>query len=40
MAYKLAPDWYFLEAANLVGGIDENFESLKIAKIESDKYRK
>ena len=40
MGYKLAPDWYFLEAANLAGAGEEQFKSLELAKEESEKYRK
>ena len=39
MGYKLAPDWYWLENANL-SGKEEYFLSLEIAKDESEKYRK
>lgn len=39
MGYKLAPDWYWLENANL-SGKEEYFLSLEIAKEESEKYRK
>ena len=41
MVYKLAPDWYFLEAANMAAGNQEcHFKTLEIAKEESEKYRK
>ena len=40
MGYKLAPDWYFLEAANFAGGREEHFLSLEIAEKESEEYRK
>ena len=40
MGYKLAPDWYFLEAANFAGGREKHFLSLEIAEKESEEYRK
>ncbi len=41
MATKLAPDWYFLEAANIAyrGGGEEHFSTLKLAKEASEKYK-
>ena len=39
MVYKLAPDWYFLEAANVAAGRrEEHFKSMELAKEESEKY--
>ena len=43
MDHKLAPYWYFLEAANLSEGAEwkeKHFLILEIAKEESEKYRK
>ena len=42
MVYKLAPDWYYLENANFeqLGDGPDCFPSLRLAKKESDKYRK
>ena len=39
MAYKLAPDWFYVEAANFAGKNDV-FPSLEIAKEVSEKYKK
>ena len=41
MATKLAPDWYFLEDANIAyrGGGEEHFSTLKLAKEASEKYK-